>query len=181
MEQVIQLTVGQPYYRPLPTMEGAVVEFLELDTPNSVLVACARYNARELKALITGDIKCTFLYKNGAILFVWQFMDEKGAVLTFDCPFDAKAIQKANGKLAYYDIDSPETRMLISIHIVDSANNLVVALRSITMPPELTLKFLMSAQDALASPLDATNQINNWFKLQPVELAKLDKAYILGL
>lgn len=175
LEQVL-VRVGEPYPLNVPTGEGAVSDFLR-DVGNRLIVTMPNIDKREAKSFKKGSMTCGLLAKNGAILLLWQFFDEKGRkVTTLDSPFQSKIIPDIN----LHNINSSVDRLLIDVHVVDTATNLVKGLRAITMPPELTLKFLSAVQDQLAHHGNGEAQIQAWQRYQPEELTKTTAMYIMG-
>ena len=99
-------------------------------------------NNKDKKSFKKGRLKCSLLAKNGAILLTWQFDNQKGRpTFTFDSPFDARIIPDIN----FHHVTTNESRLVINF-VVDSATNIIKALLTMTMPPDLTLAFLSSVQ-----------------------------------
>ncbi|WP_299496435.1 hypothetical protein [uncultured Shewanella sp.] len=177
MENLVKLAVGQPYARVFNhNEEGAIAELLRSNS-NTLIIAIPDLDHHEVKALKKGKLTCGFLYKNGAILFIWQFCDAKGRpVLTLDSPFDCRTVPD----LALHDITTTESRLAVDIHVIDTAKNQVKALRSMTMPPELTLEFMSAVQDQLASSKNGEMQWQEWIQLDPTALFSQVKKYQMG-
>jgi hypothetical protein len=174
--QYSTVIVNQPYPFPLPSGQGAIAEFLR-PSSNKLLIVMPEITSQEEIVLRKGKMQAGLLVKNGEMLFIWQFLKDGNAVLTFDSPFDARVITD----IKLYDIENSNERLLIDIHVVDSATKLVRALRSITMPPELTITFLSSVQDQLANTPGASGkQFEYWMSCTLNNLAAQTKMYAMG-
>jgi len=169
-------SLGSQYPHKIPDCNGAIAEFLKDD--NTLLIALPGISGDEAKVFRTGVIKCSLLVNNGAIILVWQFCNQENQpFFTFDCPFDARLIKDIN----LPNIENKEHRALIHIHAVDSDTNAIVALRSLTMPPDLTLLFLSAVQDQLASSQSGNDQMKEWLQSSPHELFAMQKSYLMGM
>ncbi|MFC0712249.1 hypothetical protein, partial [Azorhizophilus paspali] len=69
--------------------------------------------------------------------------------IELDCPFDARLIPR--DELSLPDITTGDQRLMVEVHVVDSATNTVRGLRGITLPPSITVAFLSAVQDQLAA------------------------------
>ena len=118
------------------------------------------------------------MFKNSAILFIWQFVDPdtNAPVLTLDSPFDARFIED----IRLDDITGAEDRLLVEGHIVDTSTNIIKGLRAVTMPPDMTVAFLSAVQEQLSSHQSGTEQIQAWMAYQPVDLIKQTKMWVMG-
>jgi hypothetical protein len=115
-----------------------------------------------------------------AILLTWQFYNQKGRpTFTFDSPFDARIIPDIN----LHHVTTNESRLVINVVVVvvDSATNIIKALLTMTMPPDLTLAFLSSVQDQLVTKNNGEEQMNIWLQQTPEELFEQSKQYTMGL
>ena len=131
----------------------------------------------EDNCLKNGAIKSGFLYKNGCMLWLFQFCDKKGKpVLTLDCPFDAKLLPR--DELALHSIENEQQRLAIEIHVVDE-HRIVRALRLVTLSNKMTLSFLSSVQDQLTTIADQSI-MERWMDYPPFELIKDCDSEILG-
>lgn len=171
---MITLAVGKPY--PLPTKGvGAAAQFLR-DSGNILQISLPDISAGELYALKKGRIKAGFLYENGDMLWLFTFYDQAGPVLTLDAPFDIRLYPR--DVMTLHDIQSPEDRLTIEIHVVDE-RSILRALRLITMPNELTLAFLSTVQDQLASAVSGISMAR-WLQNDPSTLTQFARMYGLG-
>lgn len=173
---MIELSRGQAYPLPLAQSEGAAAQFLT-QTGNILQIALPGMTAKEEKAIRNGMIKAGFLYEGGALLLLFQFYDDKGPLLTFDAPFDIRLYPPEERNL--HDIDNVDQRLAIEIHAVDD-KNIVRALRLVTMPPTMTLKFLSAVQDQLCEAGTAIGKMNEWLQHEPSELIETTETWILG-
>lgn len=170
------LSLNEPYPFKLPSSEGAISDFLRQGS-NRLLITMFDISKEEEKILRKGEMRCGFLKKGGAILFLWQFKDKKGKpFLTLDSPFDARLIND----IELYDIDNKEVRVSVDVHIVDISTNLVRGLRSITMPPGLTLEFLSAVQDQIVCLNNGDDQIQKWMSVEPHVLCKQTTMWLMG-
>ena len=170
------ISVNEPYPFQLPSAEGAISDFLRPGS-NRLLIAIHGITKDEEKALRKGQLRCGLLAKNGAILFLWQFRNNRNdPIFTLDSPFDARLIND----IQFYDVKSTETRVNVDVHVVDMSTQLVRALRSITMPPGLSLEFLSAVQDQLASHEAGKEQMQRWMRKEPYELSKQTQMWLMG-
>ena len=176
MAEFVKLSVGETYPKRFSkNQEGAIAEFLRVN--NTLIINMPNINQNEVKSFKKGYLTCGLLAKNGAILFIWQFNDQKGRpVLTLDSPFDARIIPDID----LHDVTTSETRLAIDINVIDTATNIVKALRLVTMPPELTLSFLSAVQDQLVSISNGELQHQQWMQTTPAELLLSTTAHKMG-
>lgn len=174
--EFVCLSINSPYPFPLPGKEGALADFLR-QSGNRLLITMPDISDYEAKALRRGNLNCGMLAENGAILLLWQFCDKRGkTVMTLDSPFDARVIPDLN----LHSINNSEQRLVIETHIVDSSTKIIRGLRAITMPPELTVKFLSAVQDQLSSQ-QSEHQMQIWMQQRPDQLFSQTQTYQMGL
>lgn len=166
--------VGKQYQR--KTQPGATADFLRSNV-NTLVVSLDNIDVVERAALKVGSLHCGLLSEDGAILFLWQFCDSQGdPVFSFDSPFDVRLIENPT----LHDITNSEQRLTVDLHAIERTTNVVVTLRHITMPPELTLAFLSAAQDQLVNPDSGVAKMNEWMRLEPRQLVAKTKMYEMG-
>lgn len=177
MSHFVSLVLGERYPFKLPGTEGAIADFLR-PSVNRLVVAMPDITEQEVRAMRQGEIRGGFLFKNSAILFLWQFVDPdtNAPVLTLDSPFDARFIKD----IRLDDITGAEDRLLVEGHIVDTATNIIKGLRAVTMPPDMTVAFLSAVQEQLSSQQSGTEQMQAWMAYQPVDLIKQTKMWVMG-
>jgi hypothetical protein len=173
---MIELSRGQPYPLPLAQSEGAAAQFLTR-TGNILQIALPSMTAKEERAIRNGMIKAGFLYEAGALLLLFQFYGDRAPLLTLDAPFDIRLYPPEERNL--HDIDNADQRLAIEIHAIDD-KNIVRALRLVTMPPAMTLKFLSAVQDQLCEAGTAGNKMAQWLQHEPNELIMTIETWILG-
>jgi hypothetical protein len=173
---MIQLSRGEPYPLPLEQSEGAAAQFLT-KTGNVLQIVLPDMDSKEQNALRSGMIKAGFLYEGGAMLFLFQFHGNDGKpLITFDAPFDIRLLSAAERNL--HNIDNAEQRLAIEIHAVDE-KKILRALRLVTIPPDMTLKFLSAVQEQLAA-IDKPGVMAGWMQREPNELIKNTQTWVLG-
>jgi len=174
-KQYVSMSVNELYPFELPLEEGAVSDFLR-SSSNRLLVVMPDISAYEAKVLRKGEMRGGFLAKNGAMLFLWQFMDKGKRLITLDSPFDSRVIPDIN----LHNVETTETRLVIEVHIVDSVSKIIRGLRSITMPPGMTLEFFSAVQDQIANTCSGEKQHQKWMMSQPHDLTKRTQMWLLG-
>ncbi|MDD2885293.1 MAG: hypothetical protein PHT48_09645 [Dechloromonas sp.] len=176
---MIKLSVGQPYPLKVIATEGAAAEFLT-DSGNLLQVVMPDIVPVELFALKKGKIKAGFMYQNGAMLWIFEFCDKTGPVLTFDAPFDARLIPR--DRLQLHNIDNAEQRLAIEIHAIDTGQQppIVKALRLVTLSPAMTRSFLLAVQEQMAETQTGEEIKRRWYASAPHQLAKLIKLETFG-
>ena len=149
MNELVQLAVGKPYPLKLtPYHDGAATQFL-LKGGNVLQILLTNPSSDEIWSLKKGTIKAGFLYKNGGLLWLFQFADKKGKpILEFDCPFDVRIIPRDD--LSLHSIENEKQRLAIEIHAVDE-RSIVRALRLVTLSPKMTIDFLSAVQEQMSS------------------------------
>ena len=175
-EQFTLLARGEPYPLPLVQTKGAVVLFL-MKSGNFLQIVLPGMDAKEQTALRAGMIKAGFLYESGSMLFLFQFYGSNGKpLLTFDAPFDIRILPHDDRN--WHGIDNDRQRLAIEIHAVHE-KKILRALRMVTMPPDMTLKFLSAVQDQLAA-IDKPGVMAKWMQQQPEDLLKQTENWVLG-
>jgi len=173
---MIKLSRGELYLLPLNQKEGASTQFL-MKSGSVLQIVLPGMDAKEQNALRSGMIKAGFLYNSGSMLFLFQFYGDNGKpLITFDAPFDARLIPTKDREL--HNIENAEQRLAIEIHAVDE-KKILRALRLVTLPPTMTLKFFSAVQEQLAAT-DKPGIMANWMRHQPYELIETTETWILG-
>ncbi|HHC7270745.1 TPA: hypothetical protein ACN30M_004598 [Vibrio parahaemolyticus] len=176
MNEAVMLTVGQRYPMQIPAHgEGAIAELMR-PFGNKLIVVMPDISEYEEGILRSGELHCGLLEKDGAILLLWQFRDGGKKVITLDTPFDARIIPD----LAMGELNSPESRYCIDIHIVDSFTNTVRGLRSLTMPPGLSRELMIAVKKQLGSRSNGEVQMSRWMQKAPHKLAKKTLMWKMG-
>jgi hypothetical protein len=175
-EQFTRLARGEPYPLPLVQTEGAVVLFL-MKSGNFLQIVLPGMHSKEQNALRSGMIKAGFLYESGSMLFLFQFYGGDGRpLITFDAPFDIRILPVDERNL--HNIENQEQRLAIEVHAVDE-HKILRALRMVTMPPDMTVKFLSAVQEQMAA-LYKFGVMATWMQQQPNELIKQCETWVLG-
>lgn len=172
---VTSVAVNQLYPFELPLAEGATADFLRPES-NRLLIVMPDISSYEAKSLRKGEMRGGLLSKNGAILFLWQFLEKGKPVITLDSPFDARMIKD----IQLYNIENKETRLVIDVHIVDSSSTIVRGLRSITMPNGFSIDFLSAVQDQMGNSNPGQTQHQEWMASSPDVLTKQTRMWLLG-
>ena len=177
MTELITLTRGEHYPLPLLQKQGAAAQFL-MKTGNILQIVLPDMDSKEQNALRSGMIKAGFLYEGGAMLLLFQFYGAGAGkpLLIFDAPFDIRLLSAARRNL--HNIENPEQRLAIEIHAVDE-KKILRALRVVTMPPAMTLKFLSAVQDQLAA-IDKPGVMTRWMQQEPSDLIRQTENWVLG-
>jgi hypothetical protein len=176
MTKLITLTRGEPYPLPLEQGQGAAAQFL-MQSGNILQIVLPGMDSKEQNALRSGMIKAGFLYEGGAMLLLFQFYGSDGKpLITFDAPFDIRLLSGDRRKL--HNIDNPEQRLAIDIHAVDE-KKILRALRVVTMPPDMTVKFLSAVQEQIAA-IDKPGVMEKWLQQQPEDLLNQTEKWVLG-
>lgn len=176
MTEMTILERGKPYPLPLNQKEGATAQFL-MKSGSILQIVLPGMDAKEQTALRSGMIKAGFLYDSGSMLFLFQFYGDKGKpLIIFDAPFDARLIPAKDREL--HNIDNAEQRLAVEIHAVDE-KKILRALRLVTLPSAMALKFFSAVQEQLAAT-DKPGVMANWMQRQPYELIETTETWILG-
>ena len=174
MTELINLTRGEPYPLPLEQGQNAVAQFLT-KTGNILQIVMPGMSGKEQTALRSGMIKAGFLYEGGALLLLFQFYGSNGRI-TFDAPFDIRRLSMDRRNLP--NLKNPNQRLAIEIRCIDE-KKILRALRLVTMPPAMTLKFLSAVQDQLAA-INKPGVMAGWLQQQPEDLLNQTENWVLG-
>ncbi|OYQ37495.1 hypothetical protein CHU95_01120 [Niveispirillum lacus] len=156
-------SIGHPYPKTLPGTFGAVAEFLS--RPLNVLAVALPGVTFAEELMVRGAPVMAGYIKDGPHIH-WVF---KIGDMLFDSPFDARLINRED--LMIHDL-TPETRLLVHIHLVDSNSQKLRAMRAVTLSPSLTKRFLCDAMDQLA---DVREVERYYAKCKAIPLRKLPR------
>ncbi|SFY33687.1 hypothetical protein [Azotobacter vinelandii] len=148
MKSPISLAVGQKYPLRLASAEGAAAHFLGR-TGSILQIGMPDLIPSETKLLRQGSMRAGLYVDGPLIVLLFDFRAAGQQPIELDCPFDARVIPR--DELFLPDITTGDQRLLVEVHIVDSATNTVRGLRGITLPPAFTVAFLSAVQDQLAA------------------------------
>jgi hypothetical protein len=176
VSEFINLSRGEYYPLPIEHGEGAAAQFLT-KTGNILQIVLPGMHSKEQNALRSGMIKAGFLYESGSMLFLFQFYgSDGGPLITFDAPFDIRILPVDERNL--HNIDNERQRLAIEIHAIDE-KKILRALRVVTMPPDMTVKFLMAVQEQIAA-IDKPGVMARWMQQEPNKLINQAENWILG-
>lgn len=144
MTYLIKFAVGDQY--PMPIRNGGAAANFLTKSGNFLQIGVPNINKSELHALKKSEIKCGLIIDQPLLLFLFSF----SGFGECDSPFDIRLYQP--DQIALHDITNAEQHLLIDLHVVDTATNTLKALRAITMPNELAVKFISAAQEQLLQP-----------------------------
>lgn len=166
-----------PYPIPLQFEFGALSEFLSGGV-NTLLIAMPGISDVEEFIISAGTLEGGVLSQGDSILLFWKFShpDHPDLALRFETPFDARRVTD----LTLPTITDSNSRLPITIHAVDSSNNLVRCLRLITMPNEMSIAFLEAVQDQISSVSTSEIQLKLWLSMPLGEASQASKTWILG-
>lgn len=169
----MELLVGQTY--PKTVEEGATVQFLQ-DKSNQLIIAIGHLNSRETKTLRSGEIHCGLLAQNGALVLLWQILDEKKKVLfTLESSFD-------DGRLAQLNLDQllgSEQPIHLEVHIVDHHDKTIQGVRSMRFSSEFSTLFLLALKEQRSSEGESVKQYKRWLKQEPEALFQFSEQTML--
>ena len=98
--------------------------------------------------------------------------------IILDCPFDARKIP--DELLILPSIGNKSQRLTMGVHLVDTATNILHALRLFTLSPNLSLRFLSAVQDQMTDPRSVGPYSTRINAIPLHELAKLAEMEICG-
>lgn len=140
---MMRLAVGQPYPGHCPD-EGI---HLDAFAPGATLLRVGMPSITRPEALAyrKGRVRFGLALAPGAILTLWKFGDQPWT----DAPFNAP-LSREHGYLELPDI-GPASRLVVELHLVDTATNLVRGIRQFTLTAAQTTALASAVQDQLAS------------------------------
>ncbi|AWM92546.1 hypothetical protein DJ564_17875 [Pseudomonas sp. 31-12] len=92
----------------------------------------------ELSALKKGKIRAGFITQGKTIFILFEIGD-----ILFECPFNPSIIPQ--DLISIPDLTNANQRMVVDMHVIDTDTNNLCALRSFTLAPVLTEKFITHA------------------------------------
>lgn len=158
---VVYLT-GRSYPAPFHKRQSACAEFLR--RVNVLQLTFPHVTNEEEFKVRKAPIYAGYVKRGPHIHWVFKV----GGML-FDCPFDARIIPQ--DELTLHDL-ATDTRLLVSVHLVDTFTGNLRALREVTLSPSLTKRFLCDVVDQLA---DLRNASRFQAELEAIPLPALAK------
>lgn len=120
------LAVGSKYPLPLACYEGASAQFFINDS--FLLQICLPGMLKsEVKCLRSGSVEVGYRLDGFLIIILFRIDD-----LEFECPFDARLIP--DERYTPPNFPTPNTRILVDLHAIDTQTKVLRVLRSITLP-----------------------------------------------
>jgi len=147
MHNYIALGAGSPYPLVTPCHEGAAAQFL-VKPGNILQVMMLSIINSELSALKNGKIRAGFITQGATIFIFFEIGD-----ILLECPFNPGIIPQ--DLIFIPDLTNACQRMAVDMHVIDTDTNNLCALRSFTLAPDLTKKFISRAKKIRES----TNEI----------------------
>lgn len=169
------IEVNKPYPFDITTTDGAIAELMRPER-NTLLVSLSGISENELTMMRHGKLSCGVLSNGGAIILIWKFEHSISSPIVFDTTFDARIIPDID----LVDLSKPETRLLINVHIVESTTKMLLALRSITMSPELSRVLMAATKEQIASSDNGDAQCREWRRSSVYELENKTDMYVMG-
>lgn len=171
------LAVGSRYPLPVAGQEGAAAHFLG-QSGNVLQIALPNLSSTEEKIIRKGEMRMGLVIDQPLLLFVVAFYFKKEDPIILECPFDARLVPK--DELRLDDVTDKEQRLLLEVHLVDSASGLLKGLRGITMAPGLTRDFLVAVQDQLVHTSDIAPVLAKYVNAPLEALPSLTQMYPCG-
>lgn len=177
--KMAKLSLGELYPFPLRQTEDEEVQFL-IKPWNMLQIVLPSMDSQAEQALRTGMVKGGLLYRNGAMLWLFQFYSDSDGgkpLLSFYAPFDIRQLPPDQ---RYLEGDFREQRQrLVEVYGIDS-NAILRAVREISLPQELMLEFMDAVHDQLAENNTGQQQIHQWLALDMSALMVQCKMWVLG-
>ena len=123
----------------VPSSGGASAQFLT-DAGHYLQVLLPHAREDEILQITSGVVKAGLIVDGPLIYWLFKF----GQDMEFDCPFDARIIPDASFNTS--DLYEVEDRLLMTVHVVDTATGKLVGLRAITLPKALCQRFVVAAK-----------------------------------
>jgi len=174
------IVLGQPCEFAIHS-SGADGAFLDLfyDKSQMLVIQFNDITMDEADSFREADIYCTLLTKDNAIRLVWIFKQGDETAFELDTEFDARLIPTE--ELTLTELSTEETRITLTIVLVDTKDTVVKGLRYLTIPPELS-RALIDATEKQLMTKDSDQPVQHiWAQYSVSELASMDKAWRLGL
>lgn len=141
MTNFMTLACGAPYPLPIPFPEGAATHFFS--SPHNIIqIALPGVMSSEVRVIRKSPVKAGYIKEGPMILWIFTFGD-----IIFECPFDARKIP--GDLLSVPQITTKSQRLTIDAHLVDTSTNILHVLRSFTLPPALSARFISDTETQL--------------------------------
>ncbi|WP_448197355.1 hypothetical protein [Pseudomonas putida] len=124
------LAVGSKYPLPLACYEGASAQFF-IDDSFLLQVCLPGMLKSEVKCLRSGSVKVGYRLEGFLIIILFRIDG-----MEFECPFDPRLIPEA--KYTPSSFPTPNTRIQVDLHAVDTQAKVLKVLRSFTLPAEFS-------------------------------------------
>lgn len=143
MSDFVTLARGERY--PLPYTEGIVFESMA-GSGHMLKIMMPDLDQKEIKEYRRGTMRAGVLYEDGIIMFVFKF----GGQPWIEAPFNVRLIPAE--RLDITKQESVVERILLDIHLVDTATGILKGLRGTTLSPALTKEFIRLVHKQLDDP-----------------------------
>ena len=174
------LVVGERYPENLLNslgQEGAVTEFLR-EMGNILFISLHNITPYETKSVRKGDMYGGLLIDHDKISFLWQFRVNGKNVFSFHGVYDVRLVPDLN----LPNMDEPAHYLVMQVHMIDTKTRILKVIRGITMPPEMTVRFINAINVQLTGIGGVAGSIpfDEWNNYEPYQLATKVRMYKLG-
>lgn len=158
------LEVGKPYPAALPKIEGAQYNFR--GGAHELLLLFPSPSHREIDAVRRRTAEFALVLHRDVIFLLYRFAD---GVPWSDAAYSFHLVKEAEREMPQAPSISTDFRALLTIILVDSATNLVCAIRALSFSPEFTrhLHEAIAFQAQHPIPADYDRQIREAYTLWP--------------
>ena len=148
-----RIEVGRPYHPDRRSWPQGV--HFRLDgSGGELLLLMDRPTDSEVAAVRAGDADFALSTREGAILFLYRFgpaPKRKGGIPWGDGPFDPHR-QRAGVEAAEPAATTAETRLLLTVVLIDARDGIVKAIRAVSLTPEFSRILFAEVREALGRP-----------------------------
>lgn len=134
---------------------------------STLLVSYSNLQIEEVMAVRTGQIEVSMITENNCILLFWKVKREGETVMTFATPFDIRHYVQTEYEIP--TLHSDKTRILLSIHLIESRTYLMAGIRNITLSPEFSRMIVDAVNAQLKSGQAPNNSVYDRWESMPMD------------
>lgn len=167
----LSLAVGSKYPLPLACYEGASAQFF-IDDSFLLQICLPGMLKSEVKSLRSGSVEVGYRLEGFLIIILFRIDD-----LEFECPFDPRLIPEA--KYSAPSFPTPNTKILVDLHGIDTQAKVLKVLRSFTLPAAFSRE-IASLVDYVWEGYIAEHSVGELFFIPTSSLIGTVKMYQCG-
>lgn len=150
MTELHSLQVGQPYLQGR-TSWPECSQFNVRAGHVELVLFLARPSADETLAARTGEAEFALVVEGDLLVWLYRFGRGKTGIPWSDAPYSWHLVPTDQQQLPP-PFETPQSRWLLQVHLVDASNGLLRGLRAVTLSPALSRELRAAVQAQAARP-----------------------------